>query len=110
MCNKNEWLWVKKHASKEFLVLIKAKNLINKERCGSRKTKECERRDHKIKLVEEIKKNIRQPDFKALVYSIVLLLRLWLGLDINISTKYVYVTKHAHTTRMKKPRKSYFWE
>ena len=32
-----------------------------------------------------------------------------LCLDINISTKYVYVTKHAHT-RMKKPRKSCFCE
>ena len=54
----------KKHASKEFLVKVKVKNFINKmgrcwskERCGSRKAKECKRRDHKIKLVEEIKKN-----------------------------------------------------
>ena len=29
-----------------------------------------------------------------------------LGLDINISTKYVNVTKHTHTARMKKPPKS----
>ena len=32
------------------------------------------------------------------------------GLDINISTKYVYVTKHTHTTRMKKLQKSCFCE
>ena len=54
----------KKHASKEFLVKVKVKNFINKmgrcwskERYGSRKAIECKRRDHKIKLVEEIKKN-----------------------------------------------------
>ena len=56
----------------------KVKNLINKERCGSRKTKECKRRDHKIKLVQEIKKNIRQPDFKALV----LVLYYYCGYDL----------------------------
>ena len=28
------------------------------------------------------------------------------SLDINLSTKYVYVRKHGHTSRMKKPRKS----
>ena len=33
-----------------------------------------------------------------------------LGLDMNISTKYLYVTKHTHTARMKKPRKSCFCE
>ena len=31
-----------------------------------------------------------------------------LNLDINVSTKYVYVRKHTHPTRMKKPRKSCF--
>ena len=36
------------------LVKVIVKNFINKERCGSRKTKECKRRNHKIKLVEEI--------------------------------------------------------
>ena len=33
------------------------------------KTKECKRRDHKIKLYEKIKKNI-QPDFKTLVLAL----------------------------------------
>ena len=33
---------------------------------------ECKRRDYKIHLVEEIKKNIRQPNFKAFIVSIVL--------------------------------------
>ena len=42
-----------------FLVKVIVKNFITKERCGSRKTKECKRRDHKIKLVEEISKNMR---------------------------------------------------
>ena len=60
---------MKKHASKEILV-FKVKNSINKERCGSRKTKECKRHDHKIKLFEEIKRNIRQHDFKALVLAL----------------------------------------
>ena len=31
-----------------------------------------------------------------------------LSLDINISTKYVYIRKYRHTTRMKKPGKSDF--
>ena len=34
------------------------------------KTKECKRRDHKIKLYEKIKKNIQQPDFKTLVLAL----------------------------------------
>ena len=55
---------------KRFQFLVKVKNFINKERCGNRKTKECKIRDHKIKLFEEIKKNIRQPDFKALVLAL----------------------------------------
>ena len=55
---------------KSFQFLVKVKNFINKERCGSRKTKECKRRDHNIKLFEKIKKNIRQPDFKALVLAL----------------------------------------
>ena len=59
----------KKHASKEFLV-FKVKNFINKERSGSSKTKECKRRDHEINFFEEIKKNIRQPGFKALVLAL----------------------------------------
>ena len=46
------------------VLVFKVKNFINKERFGSRKTKECKRRDHKIKFFEEIK-NIRQPDFEA---------------------------------------------
>ena len=58
-----------KHASKEFLV-FKVKIFINKERFGSRKTKDCKRRDHKIKFFEEIKKSIRQPDLKALVLAL----------------------------------------
>ena len=44
------------------------KSFINKEGCGSRKTKECKRHDHKIKSVGEIK-NIQQPNFKALVLA-----------------------------------------
>ena len=43
---------------------------LNKERCENRKTKECKRRDHKIQLVEEIQKNMRQPNFKALVLAL----------------------------------------
>ena len=43
---------------KSFQFLVKVKNFINKERCGSRKTKECKRRDHKIK------------SFKALVLAL----------------------------------------
>ena len=31
-----------------------------------------------------------------------------LSLDIDIRTKYVYVRKHKHTTRIKKPQKSCF--
>ena len=46
------------------------KNFIDKERCSSCKTKESKRRDHNVKLFQEIKKNIRQPDFKALVLSL----------------------------------------
>ena len=46
------------------------KNFINKERYGSHKINECKRYDHRIKLFEEIKKNIRQPDFKALVLAL----------------------------------------
>ena len=38
------------------------------------------------------------------------IIRQRLGLDINISTKYVYVTKHTHTARMKKTQKSCFCE
>ena len=53
-----------------FQFLVKVKNFISKERCGSRKTRECKRRDHKIKLFEEIKKNMRQPDFKALILAL----------------------------------------
>ena len=53
---------------KKFQFLVKVKNFINKERCDSRKTKERKRRDHKIKLFEEIK-DMRQPDFKALVLA-----------------------------------------
>ena len=49
--------------------LVLVKNFVNKERCGSRKTKERKRFDHKIKLVEEIK-NIRQPNFKASVLAL----------------------------------------
>ena len=56
----------KKHASKKFLVEVIVKNFINKKGCGSRKTKECKRRDSETKLVEEIKKNTRQSNFKAL--------------------------------------------
>ena len=52
---------------KRFWFLVKVKNFISNKRCGSRKTKECKRRDHKTKLFEDIKKNIRQADFKALV-------------------------------------------
>ena len=52
---------------KSFQILVEVKNFINKEKCGSRKTKECKRRDHKVKLFEEIKKSIRQPDFKVLI-------------------------------------------
>ena len=48
----------------------KVPNFINKERCGSRITKECKRHDHKIKLVEEIKRNTQQPNFKALVLAL----------------------------------------
>ena len=57
-------------------VLVKAivKNLINKEKCGSCKTKKCKRCDHKIKFVSEIERNIQQLNLEALV-SIVLLLR-----------------------------------
>ena len=51
----------KKHASKKFLVKVIIKNFFNKERCGSCKTKEYKRLDQKIKLVDKIKKNIRQP-------------------------------------------------
>ena len=53
--------------SKEFLVKAIVKNFINKEKYIRRKTKECKRRDHRIKLVEEIKRNIRPRNFKALV-------------------------------------------
>ena len=53
-----------------FFVKVIVKNFINKERCGSRKTKECKRCDHKIKLVEEIKKNMQQPNFKTLVLAL----------------------------------------
>ena len=35
---------------------------------------------------------------------------LQLGLDTNISTKYVHVTKNTRVTRTKKPRKLCFWE
>ena len=31
---------------------------------------EYKRRDHKVKLVEEIKRNIRQPNFKALILTL----------------------------------------
>ena len=55
---------------KSFQFLVKVKNFINKERCGSRKTKERKRRDLKIKLSEEMKKDMRQPDFKALVLAL----------------------------------------
>ena len=37
---------------RNFDFLIKVKNFINKEECGSRKTYKCKRRDHKIKLFE----------------------------------------------------------
>ena len=50
--------------------MVNVKNFINKERRSSCKTKECKRRDHNIKLSEEIKKNIPQPDFKALVLAL----------------------------------------
>ena len=33
---------------KSFQILVEVKNFINKEKCGSRKTKECKRRDHNI--------------------------------------------------------------
>ena len=58
-----------KNASNEFLVTVKSQLeiFINKERCGSCKIKECKRSGHK--LVEEIKKNMRQPDFKKLQYK-----------------------------------------
>ena len=55
---------------KSFQFLVKVKNFTNKERCGSHKTKECKRRDRKIKLFEEIKKNMQQPNFKALVLAL----------------------------------------
>ena len=55
---------------KSFQFLDKVKNFINKERCGSCKTKECKNPDHKIKLFEKIRKNIRQLDFKALVSAL----------------------------------------
>ena len=47
---------------------------------------------------------------KAFAKIFLLTSKSWQGLslDINISAKYVYVRKHAHTTRMKKPRKSCF--
>ena len=56
--------------SKEFLVKVIVKHFINEERCGSSKTKECKRCDHKIKWVEEIEKNIRKPNFKVLVLAL----------------------------------------
>ena len=40
------------------LLKVIVRNFINKENSGSCKKKECKRIDHKIKLVEEIKKNI----------------------------------------------------
>ena len=60
----------KKMPPKSLQFLVKVKNFINKGRCGSRKTKKYKRRDHKIKLFEEIKKNMKQPDFKALVLAL----------------------------------------
>ena len=48
-----------------FLVKVIVKKFITKERYGSRKTKKCKRCDHKIKLVEGIKKNIQQSNFKV---------------------------------------------
>ena len=55
---------------KEFLVEVIVKKFSNKERSGNRKKKEWKIRDHKTKLVEEIKRNIRQSYFKALVLAL----------------------------------------
>ena len=53
------------------------------------------------------------------VFTVVMVISVWtrynygdyrqrLSLNINISTKYVYVRKYTHTTSMKKPRKLCF--
>ena len=79
-------------ASKSSRVIVK--NVLNRKRCRSCKTKD--KMLHKIKLVEENKKNIRQPNFKALV----LVLYYYCGDNVRYELLSKVVPKKAITWRL----------